>query len=173
MCVHLHLVALAPLNSQIIRARQNVKGHVIDCSVGTWKESIMKLLRLIFTLNIVVQALGLPKCQDVQTGEFCHEGESYDKSYPAEPLPQSFDQKVHIYDIFGFDEDKQTLTLFIEFRVEWNDTRILLKSIQDPKWSEIDNELAALLYFPTIGISNAERFSEIDKISSTKNTAII
>lgn len=52
----------------------------------------------------------------------------YDKSFPAAPNPNHFFDVIEIYDVVELDSEDQSITLFLQLTMAWNDTRISSKS---------------------------------------------
>lgn len=62
-----------------------------------------------------------------------YDGEYSASEYP-EPKPSHISSKIRIKQILDVDEDHETFTLFVEFTLTWNDTRVgIVKSDKNIK----------------------------------------
>ena len=128
------------------------------------------ILTTFFTANALNE---LKSCQDdsLLEGAFCFVNSTYDKSYPSEPFPNFVSSYLWIHEFVDFDTKHQTITMFAEAFVEWNDTRLGIKSGQAGKnlvkWSVVDEDVATKIFTPTLIIEKAKKVEEIGQISST------
>ena len=151
--VHVYNITLKNSNAQ----HSKVKSHIL----------IDKMLLAIFCLTLkVVDAL--TTCNELSSpkGKLCFVNDTYDKSQPSGPHPNYVNSHLWIHEIVDFNAEEQTITIFADFFVEWNDTRIQLKDSED-NWTEIDQELARSIYFPTLVFIKTKKVQEIKQISST------
>jgi len=88
---------------------------------------IMRTLTLLtFFLVSINQIKALSLCTDpsIDKLSICKNVENYDKSFPGDPIKVR--NSVTVLDIVEFNADDNTITLFVQIMVMWNDTRLTL-----------------------------------------------
>ena len=114
----------------------------------------------------------LRPCDDTngKYGSLCHLNDRYDKSWPSTPYPNKVDQFIIIHEIIDFDPQHQTITFFLNCRMEWNDTRISTrKDPEEYSWTWVDDEFAKEIFFPALSISKAKHVKEVEQVSTKKD----
>ena len=86
----------------------------------------MRILTLTFLLISITQIKALSLCSDpsIEKLSICKNVENYDKSFPGDPIKVY--NSVTVLDIVEFNADDNTITLFVQIMVMWNDTRLTL-----------------------------------------------
>ena len=51
----------------------------------------------------------------------------YDKTFPSDP-PMYLNQTIRLYDVVDFNDEEQTVTIFLQLFTWWDDTRLTLTS---------------------------------------------
>ena len=69
---------------------------------------------------------GLYHCNDKHFDKLsiCQNVQTYDKSFPGDPIKVY--NSLTVLDVVEFNPDDNTITLFVQIMVMWNDTRLTL-----------------------------------------------
>ena len=87
----------------------------------------MRILILLVLHNTLAQ---LKSCdEDISELTLCYVDENgYDLSGPSKPFPSKLTPSIEIHDVVEFNAEEKSLSLLLEIHLEWNDTRLFLKS---------------------------------------------
>ena len=83
------------------------------------------ILALVFLVFMAQSTTSINHC-DIPVGSLsiCTNVNIYDKSFPGDPI--TVYNSVTVLDIVELNHDDNTITLFIQIMVMWNDTRLTL-----------------------------------------------
>ena len=122
----------------------------------------MFCLKWIVVTN-AVESTVLPLCSQepsdfTQLPSLCQESKKFSTSEYPEPTPAKIESRVRIKQLLAVDEDDETFTLFVDFVLTWNDTRVGVKlgnESQDKKWYPLLEKTLDKVWTPTIVFTNA------------------
>ena len=89
-------------------------------------QSVMKSLRFWVWAFFLGLTEGLYHCNDKHFDKLsiCQNVQTYDKSFPGDPIKVY--NSLTVLDVVEFNPDDNTITLFVQIMVMWNDTRLTL-----------------------------------------------
>ena len=88
---------------------------------------------VIFLLNFLqfvsTSETSIPLCElEFEKEGICKLQNHYDIFEVPQPRPVTLEVLLNVQDIIEVDEDDKSLTIFIDLKVFWNDSRLLLKT---------------------------------------------
>ena len=91
------------------------------------------LFTIFICICIATKVSSLESCasKDVTKLQLCTLEDAYDTSLPSEPWPVTVKNSVTVLDVVELNPDDNTLTIFVQLKVLWNDTGLSLIS-NDP-----------------------------------------
>ena len=90
----------------------------------------------VFILFILHKTIAQLKSCDEEFSELslCYIDENgYDLSGPSKPYPSKLTPSIEIHDVVEFNPDEKSLSLLLEIHLQWNDSRLFLKSGDENK----------------------------------------
>ena len=86
------------------------------------------IISLLLLVSFCIGDQVLQPCEEDIIGlRLCKINPSYGKTFPSDP-PMYLKTVVSLYDVIDFNEEEQTVTVFLQLFTSWNDTRLILKS---------------------------------------------
>lgn len=122
----------------------------------------MKVVWILLLLRSSIALGTIEHCgKIIEKSSLCHTDDNgYDMSGPNKPYPSKLTPSIEIHDIVEFNPEEKSVTFLLEIFLQWNDTRLELKSV-DPndttQWYFISEELSRLIYMPTLRYDMAKR----------------
>ena len=113
--------------------------------------------------DIQIDSTALPLCasdlnQFTILPSLCRNSNEYSTSEFPEPSPVHIESRVRIKQLLAVDEDDETFTLFVDFVLTWNDTRVGIKRGDETKakyWYPLLEKTLSKVWTPTVVFTNA------------------
>ena len=96
--------------------------------------------------------------QFTELPSLCRSSNEYSTSEFPEPSPVHIESRVRIKQLLAVDEDDETFTLFVDFVLTWNDTRVGIKKGNETKaknWYPLLEKTLSKVWTPTVVFTNA------------------